>query len=138
MLVLAVDDDKDDLELFCEAVKDIDPSINLITAVNGDEALDFLFNKAVTYPSYVFLDINLPRLDGRGCLTQIRENKLTKHLPVIMYSTSLSDQDKLLFEQLHARFLTKASSYRQLMDSLKEILGRLTKENSEPISFKDL
>src|SRR5687767_14788886 len=100
MLVLAVDDDSDDLELFCDAVREIDPSVSLISARNGDEALNYLLNEAVTFPDYIFLDINMPRVDGRTCLSTIRQNKLTKNISVIMYSTSLSTFDKELFEKL--------------------------------------
>jgi CheY-like chemotaxis protein len=134
MLVLAVDDDSDDLDVFCDAVMEIDPSVDLICARNGDEALNYLLNKAITFPDYVFLDINMPRVDGRTCLKTIRENKLTKNISVIMYSTSMSSCDKELFENLNARFLTKASTYSELVGSLKNILGVLTKEHQERIS----
>ena len=138
MLVLVVDDDNDDQVCFRDAVKQIDPAINLISAWNGEEALTYLHTRAVTFPDYVFLDINMPRIDGRKCLAAIRQHNLTKNLPVIMYSTSLSDADKLLFNNLNARFLTKASSYDQLVASLRQIFGTLKNEFETPISFHGL
>jgi CheY-like chemotaxis protein len=135
MLILAVDDDWDDLDVFCDAVMEIDPSVDLICARNGDEALNYLLNKAITFPDYIFLDINMPRVDGRACLSAIRQNRLTKNLSVIMYSTSMSSHDKELFEKLNARFLTKASTYTELLLSLRNIFGALTKEHHKPISL---
>jgi CheY-like chemotaxis protein len=135
MLVLAVDDDQEDLDVFCEAVKGIDSGIELITANNGEEALDFLTRKVVVMPDFVFLDINMPKIDGRDCLQKIRRNKSTRHLSVIVYSTCVSKSDKQLFESLNARFLTKASSYEALTYSLREIFGKLKAENCEVTSI---
>jgi CheY-like chemotaxis protein len=133
MLILAVDDDREDLDLFCDVVTEIDPTIDVMRAESGEEALDFLLTKAVTLPDFIFLDINMPRIDGRECLKAIRKEKLTKPLSVIMYSTSLSSADKVLFEKLNAKFLTKASGYDQLRISLQTILGQLLTERNEPV-----
>jgi CheY-like chemotaxis protein len=135
MLILAVDDDRDDLDLFCDAVKEIDSSIDLISAHNAENALDYLLKNAVTLPDFVFLDINMPRVDGRECLKMIRREKLTRNLPVIMYSTSLSPPDEKLFEELNAKFLKKASTQSELLSSLKVIFDELKVENDRPHSF---
>jgi CheY-like chemotaxis protein len=133
MLILAVDDDPEDLDLFCDVVAEIDPTIDVMRAESGEEALSFLLTKAVTFPDFIFLDINMPLIDGRECLKVIRNEKLTNRLSVIMYSTSLSNADKLLFEKLNAKFLTKASSYDQLRISLHTVLGELRTERNQPI-----
>jgi CheY-like chemotaxis protein len=135
MLILAVDDDYDDLELFRDAVKEIDSCINLICANTGEEALNFLKKKAIAYPDYIFLDINMPKLDGRQCLQAIRQDKNTKHLPVIMYSTSLSTADKELFKDLNAQFISKSSSYNELLASLTSIISQLKARDSQPVSL---
>lgn len=135
MLILAVDDDRDDLEVFCDAVKELEPSATLISARDGEEAMNYLLTKAITTPDYIFLDINMPRVDGRSCLIAIRENKLTKNACVIMYSTSLSRQDQILFERLNARFLTKASTQSELLSSLKRIFGTLRSAEGGPVQF---
>jgi CheY-like chemotaxis protein len=133
MLILAVDDDREDLDLFCDVVTEIDSTIDVMRAESGEEALNFLLTRAVTLPDFIFLDINMPRIDGRECLKAIRKEKLTKPLSVIMYSTSLSSADKVLFEKLNAKFLTKASGYDQLRTSLQTILGQLLTERNEPV-----
>jgi CheY-like chemotaxis protein len=135
MLILAIDDDPDDLELFRDMLKELDSSVNLITASNGEEALNFLQKRAVALPDFIFLDINMPRLDGRDCLRAIRLDKKTRHLPVVIYSTSLSTTDTELFQRLDAKFLTKSSSYNELRASLKRIIGDLKAKDSEPISL---
>jgi CheY-like chemotaxis protein len=131
MLVLAVDDDQEDLDLFCEAVAEIDSSIDLITANNGEGAINYLTQHAVMMPDFIFLDINMPKMDGRECLKAIRGNPSIKHIPVIVYSTSLSKSDKSLFETLDARFLTKVSTYDALISTLRDILGILKYENEQ-------
>jgi CheY-like chemotaxis protein len=133
MLILAVDDDREDLDLFCDVVTEIDSTIDVMRAESGEEALNFLLTRAVTLPDFIFLDINMPRVDGRECLKAIRKEKLTKPLSVIMYSTSLSSADKALFEKLNAKFLTKASTFDQLRTSLQTILGQLHTERNEPV-----
>lgn len=135
MLILAVDDDQDDLELFCEAVKEAHSTVNLITACNGEEAINFLQKKAIAFPDFIFLDINMPRLDGRECLRAIRADKNTKHLEVIMYSTSLSENDRQLFKELNARFMTKSSSYTELLSGLRSIFNQLQATYSAPVSL---
>jgi CheY-like chemotaxis protein len=137
MLILAVDDDREDLDLFCDVVTEIDSTIDVMRAESGEEALDFLLTRAVTLPDFIFLDINMPRVDGRECLKAIRKEKLTKLLSVIMYSTSLSSADKALFEKLNAKFLTKASTFDQLRSSLQMILGQLHTERNEPVRLID-
>lgn len=138
MLVLAVDDDDDDLELFGNAAQEIDPSIQIIYARNGEEALRYLHERAIAMPDYVFLDVNMPRVNGRQCLISMRENKLTKNIPVIMYSTALSESDIALFENLNARYLIKPSGYVELVAALKKILGSIKDEWLEPLEFPEL
>lgn len=69
MVILAVDDDPEDFEFFTEAVMDIDKSIVVLTATNGQQALDLL-NNLIIAPDFIFLDINMPVMDGRKCLGQ--------------------------------------------------------------------
>lgn len=135
MLILAVDDDVDDLELFCDAVREVDPSIKLISACNGEEALNFLQRETIAFPDFVFLDINMPRLNGRDCLRAIRNDKSTRHLPVIIYSTSLSEADKRLFKELNAEVMIKSACYSEIIASLKRIMTQLRERHREPISL---
>ena len=63
-----VDDDVDDQELFMEAVNEVDKTITCISASNCEEALDSLKSGKVVLPDIIFLDLNMPRLNGKQFL----------------------------------------------------------------------
>ena len=68
MTILAVDDDKDDLDLLSEAIREVSPDFDFVTAHNGVEALALLNSDFFDLPAYIFLDINMPLMDGLACL----------------------------------------------------------------------
>lgn len=122
MHVLAVDDDSDDLEIFCEAVHRIDPEIECVVAENGDEALKYLNQNAVGLPNIIFLDINMPRMNGRECLSIIKANPAFNDITVVMYSTTQSQAEIVSYQNMGALFLRKPPSLGELIHSLKEML----------------
>lgn len=85
---LIVDDDADDSMLFIEAVREIDEAIECKTAKNGEQALKLLRNIEYPLPDFIFLDIRMPRLDGKKCLVEIKKDERLKNIPVIIYTTS--------------------------------------------------
>jgi CheY-like chemotaxis protein len=122
MIILAVDDDSEDFEFFFEAVKKIDNSIIVLKASNGQEALDLLENH-VLMPDYIFLDINMPMMDGKTCLHEIKKNGKLKDIPVIMYSTTSNNHEITHYKTLGANFLVKPHQFSKLVKSLAIILG---------------
>ena len=74
MLVLIVDDDEDDVELFQEALYAIDENITSISARDGEEALLLLNATIEDKPDDIFSDLNMPRLDGKEFLVQLEKN----------------------------------------------------------------
>ncbi len=82
-----VDDDRDDTELFADALKDIDLSIEFNYALNCDGLTAVLHQENIN-PQIIFLDINMPGMTGWQCLESIKNGERTKDIPVIMYSTS--------------------------------------------------
>jgi CheY-like chemotaxis protein len=120
MVVLYVDDDIDDLQLFGEAVKEVDPSIIFISANGAEEALNFLHGELL--PDHIFMDINMPVMNGIECLSRIRAMERIKHLPVVMLSTSQSSADVEQSSALQADFISKPNSFRSLVIELTAIL----------------
>lgn len=116
MVVLYVDDDSDDLQLFGEAVKEVDSSIVFISANNAEDALKFLSGELL--PDQVFMDINMPVMNGIDCLARIRATERIKHLPVIMLSTSQNALDVEQSVALQADFISKPNSFRSLVTEL--------------------
>ena len=122
-IFLLVDDDADDIELFCEALTEIDNSILCYFASNGKEALIQLNAHAIPVPDIIFLDINMPQMNGWRCLEKLKQNDGYKNIPVCMYSTSSNPKDKAISLELGAlRFFTKPNTYSLLKQMLESVL----------------
>ncbi len=121
--ILIVDDDPDDLWLFCEALHEIDPSYRCLTALNGIEALQLLENLVVA-PDFIFMDLNLPFMSGRECLIDLKKNPRLANIPVIIYSTSKLKTDIDEVYKLGAvHFLTKPNSFQDIVKKVSAILA---------------
>jgi CheY-like chemotaxis protein len=123
MTILNVDDDLEDIEIFCDAVREIDPSIICLVAKSAEEALQIL-NSDIELPEYIFLDINMPKVDGNTCLRDIKKDSRLSKIPVIMYSTYSRKADIETYKSLDTRFLVKQNSYNDLVVELKKCLKR--------------
>lgn len=121
MIILIVDDDAEDIEMFTEAVLQIDSEINCVEAYNGLEALKVLKRNSFL-PDYIFLDINMPLMNGRKCLEEIKKNEVYREIPVIIYSTTTDKKQIEECRALGADFLTKPNSFFELTSSLTRIL----------------
>ena len=121
MTILYVDDDAEDIDLFQDVLKTVDPSIHYLTARNGPEALALL-HTLPTLPDHIILDINMPGMDGKTCLQEIRKVKRYDDINVIIYSTSGFPIDVIQIEALGATFVRKANSFRDLRDLIFKLL----------------
>lgn len=120
--IMIVDDDDDDVELFCEAAREVDKSIECVRASNGEEALIKL-TAQTPLPDYIFLDLNMPRLSGKQCLKKIKSSLKLRDIPVIIYTTSKLKEDIEETKQLGAvSFLTKPSRLTDLRRAISSIL----------------
>ena len=123
-MILIVDDDQDDIELFCDALKSINETIECVTASNGEEALYILNKENASLPDYIFLDLNMPRLNGKQCLKRLKASSKLCDIPVIIYSTSKLKEDDREAEQLGAAlFLTKPDKASELRKIIISILN---------------
>ena len=104
--ILLVEDSPGDVRLTREALKDAKMYVNLHVVSDGIEAMTFLNREgpyvAVPRPDLILLDLNLPRKDGRQVLEEIKESPSLKNIPVVVLTTSASDEDVLRSYQLHA------------------------------------
>lgn len=125
MVVLCIDNDPEDIEFFCEAVNEVDPAIKVLSALNGPDALDLLNsldNKEL--PAYIFLDINMPRMNGNETLKEIRKTDRYHAVQVVMLSTGLNPRDPSQYKDLGAtHFMAKANSLRELCNKLTVLLS---------------
>jgi chemotaxis family two-component system response regulator Rcp1 len=104
--VLLVEDSPGDVRLTREALKDAKVHISLHVAADGIEAMAFL-ERAGTHvdaprPDLILLDLNLPKKDGREVLKEIKESPTLRSIPVVILTTSSSEEDVLRSYELHA------------------------------------
>jgi len=124
--IFLIDDDQDDRSLFCEAVEELGSEIVCYTAANGRKALSQINNKEIETPDIIFLDINMPVMNGWQCLSMLKEQEFYKSIPVIMYSTSSHPEDVEKARQLGALcFFTKPRDFKSLKKSLEIVVGYL-------------
>jgi CheY-like chemotaxis protein len=121
MVVLYAEDDIDDFNIFCEVLESINPLIKVINARNGIEALDMLDNLP-KLPDFIFLDINMPTMDGTACLKRIKSEPKFRQIPVIIYTTTTDKRYRDQCMEFGAtRFLIKSNSLKVTTDDLSEI-----------------
>jgi len=120
--ILLIDDDADDRLIFIDALDEIAAGIECATAKNGLEAIEYL-KSAIAIPSLIFLDLNMPLMNGFQCLEKIKKDERLKHLPVVVYTTSDNPVDKKRSKESGAEmFLTKTPDFKLLKDTLLGIL----------------
>ena len=125
LLVLLVDDDADDRQFFVEALSEVDPEIKIATSVDGIEALDFL-HKLQELPNYIFLDLNMPRMDGFQCLAELKKSTRYAHIPVIIYTTSKQkEEEDEAFRLGASAFFQKPSNFADICKGLSEFINRI-------------
>ena len=124
---MLVDDDEDDKMIFMSVVNEINSQIackSFDNAVNGLQSLKTDKNK----PDCIFLDLNMPFMHGFEFLKLIKTTKELNNIPVIIYSTSSREADKLKAKELGAsNYLCKPTSSTELKDKLTDVLTTVCK-----------
>jgi len=121
--VLLIDDDKDDQEIFQKELKKFNSSIKFLSAYNGQEGLDILNKHSA---DYIFLDINMPVMNGIDALKLIKKDESLKNIPVIIYSTSDGRAYKKMALDLGASsYFTKPTSIMGLHKMFSQIFYSL-------------
>ena len=106
-----IDDDTDDQEIFLSVLEGIDPTVNCITASNGQEAIQKLTDGS-RRPDLIFLDLNMPLMNGKQFLKACNLIDDCKKIPVIILTTSSDKKSMEETLQLGARdYITKPDKY---------------------------
>lgn len=108
-----------------EAIHEVDESIECRSSTSGEDALKELENEPASLPDLIFLDLNMPKLNGKQVLKEIKRSGVLRPIPVIMYSTSFAPHDIEDVTRLGAAFhLLKPSRFDDLCKSLKIVLSK--------------
>ena len=123
--ILYIDDDEDDLEMLQEAIKEIDPSYEIVKAGNGEEGLSELYKmkENQTLPCLIVLDINMPKLDGKQTFQRIRADKALFNIPIVIFSTSSNKMDKMFFAGKNVEYITKPIHFPHLLQVAQKLLS---------------
>lgn len=127
---LLTDDDKDDRELFSEALHSVDPGIICQGAEHGREALRLLTGNGTEKPDLIFIDINMPVMNGWELLNNIKKDDTCHDIPVIIYTTSSEERDRQIAKDLGALcFVTKPDDFRLVKTMLQLIVSHMKKNS---------
>jgi len=134
--ILLVEDNPDEVLLAERALNTCRTQAKLVVAHNGQEAIDMLFAPSkISDPesktiSMVLLDLNLPMINGLEILRQIRANKSTRELPVIVLTSSMDEKDSKESGRLGAsEYIRKPTSYSEFVKIVHSILSKWVGED---------
>ena len=124
--ILLVEDSAADVRLTIEALKEAKVANRLNVVDDGVKAMDFLHQRNgyadAPRPDLILLDLNLPRMDGREVLAQIKADPALRRIPIVVLTTSSAHDDILKAYELHANcYITKPVDFRQFMVVVKAI-----------------
>lgn len=131
---LYLEDDEDDMFLFDRALNDINGSCNILYASTCFDVMELLRQHS---PDIIFLDINVPVVNGIECLTQIRMEPKYEHIPIVMYSTDA--HDKWVIESNLQRadmYIKKPKQFEKLKDTLRQLLTLDFRRDGTPGTFR--
>ena len=118
-----IDDDPDDQEIFLSVLGSIDPSVKCLTAMNGQEAIKKL-GSAEVKPDLIFLDLNMPLMNGKQFLVARNLLDECRHIPVIILTTSSDRSSMEETRQLGAKdYITKPDKFSAWGQIIKEKLN---------------
>ena len=124
--ILLVEDNPGDVRLTVEGLRESKVRNNLHVASDGIEAMEFLRRQGryigAIRPDLILLDLNLPRMDGREVLSEVKSDPKLKTIPVVVLTTSRAEQDVLRSYELQANcYITKPVDLEQFLAVVKSI-----------------
>ncbi len=127
--LLIVDDDEDDCLMIKNALEECNVIIKTQFLHNGEELLNYLHKRGKysqlstdSLPCLIFLDLNMPKKDGREALKEIKSNSLFRRIPIVIMTTSKSREDIFQTYDIGVNsFITKPSSYKLLVEYIMAI-----------------
>lgn len=126
--ILLVEDNPGDVRLTVEALRDAKVANELHVVGNGEEAIAFLRQQGkhvdAPRPDIVLLDLNLPRLDGRDVLSDIKSDPSLATIPIIVLTSSTAEADIQRSYELHANcFISKPVDFSEFLSAVRSLEG---------------
>jgi CheY-like chemotaxis protein len=123
ILITLADDDEDDRLFFTDAFDELKINTVVNTVKNGRELINFLNHPETVLPNIIFLDLNMPILNGIDSLKEIKQNDRYKDIAIAIYSTSSSEEDIENTFVLGANiYIKKPSNFNDLKKILSDVV----------------
>ena len=123
ILITLADDDEDDRLFFTDAFDELKINTVVNTVKNGRELINFLDHPETVLPNIIFLDLNMPILNGIDCLKELKQNDKFKDIAIAIYSTSSSEEDIENTFVLGANiYIKKPSNFNDLKKILSDVV----------------
>lgn len=128
--ILVAEDDPDDRVLLEEALSEIDIECEVSFVTNGEDLMDYITERGVyeaagsaPRPALIILDLNMPRKDGREVLRELRSYPATQIIPVIVMTTSITEDDiGYTYELGASSYIVKPMAFEDLVETLRLLL----------------
>lgn len=122
--LLLIDDDPEEYELFCSALLQVAPDLQCIALDSGKDAIEKIQKEKSFTPEFIFVDLNMPGLNGKQVLAELKDIDRIRQVPIIIYSTSSSKEDVQETKELGSSgYIVKPASYAALVETLKKVLN---------------
>jgi CheY-like chemotaxis protein len=112
--ILLADDDVDDRFFFRKALASFPILTSLVTVNDGAQLLSYFSGENKIIPDIIFLDLNMPKINGFQCLIELQGNTVLKQIPVIIYSTSADEKDADLLFKNGAHYYVRKKGVAEL------------------------
>jgi len=121
--IVLADDDEDDREIFKLAISKVKVNSDLTLCKNGLELIKHLRNPDILLPNIIFLDLNMPGMNGLEALQEIKKDPGLKGITIVIYSTSSSEKDiEVTFLEGANIYIKKPSSFEDLKKILDKVM----------------
>jgi CheY-like chemotaxis protein len=131
IIILLADDDEEDRMLACDALAESRLSNDINCVTDGEDLMDYLHHRGkhappaeAPSPGLILLDLNMPKMDGREALREIKSDPDLRHIPVVVLTTSKAEEDIYRsYESGASSFISKPVTFDGLVELMKG-LGR--------------
>ena len=130
VVIFYADDDPDDREFLSDAFKHHPADIELVTCENGVDAVQY-FKNVLPFeplPCLIILDLNMPMIGGKEVLRRLRTMDRVKDVPVVFFTTSSQEADKVFDRQYNVGFITKPESMEQMENIVDQLIDHCTED----------
>ncbi|KOP28364.1 chemotaxis protein CheY [Hapalosiphon sp. MRB220] len=138
--LLVVEDSNEDFRILQRLMRRMAVQNPIYRCSSGDEVLDYLYQEGkkiggLSRPSVILLDLNLPGIDGRDILEQLKQDKTFREIPIVIFTTSSNPKDiEFCYQKGANGYLVKPMDVQELQKTIQAFVDYWLQVNISPIS----